>query len=210
MQPSLQEPNGRVLLRQMNDLWNQPSLEIWKNTLESYREVIDAQGVRRLPELDAWYRNELPGIAGVRNPASVVLEELVKITEWKMARGVWRARNLALVKGNSAEDVERVSAEAFAKIPDPTAPIKILSTLAGVGPATASAVVAAARPDIYPFFDELVAAQIPQAEAVTFNLKYYAWYAEALRGRAQKLGDTWTPAMVEQALWANSGGKVKS
>jgi hypothetical protein len=125
-----------------------------------------------------------------------------------MARGVWRARNLALVRGNPAEEVQRVSSDAFAKAPDPATPIKLLSGLAGVGPATASAVVAARHPDRYPFFDELVAAQIPQAPTVKFDLRYYTWYADALRDRAEQLGQPWTPVRVEQALWANAGGKA--
>lgn len=173
-----------------------------------YGDVIASQGVRRLPELDRWVHDEFPRILASRDPGFVTLEELVKITEWKMARGVWRARNLVLIRGNEPGEVQRVSTEAFASVPDPKAPIKLLSTLAGVGPATASAVVAASHPEVYPFFDELVAAQIPGGEAVTFNLKYYAWYAEALRERASELGDDWTPARVEQALWANSGGKA--
>ncbi|MGI8905716.1 MAG: hypothetical protein ACR2IE_04410 [Candidatus Sumerlaeaceae bacterium] len=192
----------------MKTLWADPSAERWAEVLRSYSSVVEAQGVRRLPELDQWYRNELPAILASRKVAYVTLDELVRITEWKMARGVWRQRNLVLVRGNAPEAVQRVSTEAFAAVPDRTAPVKLLSTLAGVGPATASAVVAAHHPVVYPFFDELVAAQIPQAEAVTFNLRYYAWYAGQLRGRAEKLGDDWTPARVEQALWANSGGKA--
>lgn len=192
----------------MYDLWTDTSSTRWREALHSYPDVIAAQNVRRLPELDEWYRGELPSLIASRDPAFITHDELVRITEWKMARGVWRARNLVLVRGNPAEEVQRVSAQAFQKVPDPTAPVKQLSALAGIGPATASAVVAASHPAVYPFFDELVAAQIPQAEAVVFNLKYYAWYAEALRARAKQLGGEWTPGSVEQALWANSGGKT--
>ena len=133
--------------------------------------------------------------------------ELVRATEWKMARGVWRAPNLVLVRGTDAADVERLSAEALAAIPDPKKPIATLATLAGVGPATASAIVAAAAPADYPFFDELVAAQIPALGKVAWTLGYYVRYANALRERARELGD-WTPVMLERALWANVGGKA--
>jgi hypothetical protein len=35
----------------------------------------------------------------------VTLEQLVQVTQWKMARGVWRARNLELVKNNAQSDI---------------------------------------------------------------------------------------------------------
>jgi hypothetical protein len=134
---------------------------------------------------------------------------MVRVTEWKMARGIWRPRNLALVRGNDPAEVERVSTAALARIPHPSEPIALMSKLAGVGPATASAVVSAAAPEVYPFFDELVAAQIPGLGQVTFTPKEYARYADALRERAAALGHGWSPVDVERALWAHVGGKKK-
>jgi hypothetical protein len=189
-------------------LWSSDSLEDWQRALESYENVIAEQGVARLPELDRWYRHELPGTIAARQPAHVTLDELVRLTQWKMARGVWRARNLALARGNAPELVVETSAAALAKTPHATAPIAGLAQLAGVGPATASAIAAAAAPGVYPFFDELVAAQIPQSGKLAFTLGYYARYAAALRERADRLGHRWTPVMVERALWANVGGKA--
>ena len=186
----------------------EPTAARLRAALERYDEVIAAQGVARLPELDAWYRNELPGAIAARDRAHVTHAELVKLTEWKMARGVWRAPNLVLVRGNDARVVEKTSAEALAKAPHPTAPIKTLATLAGVGPATASAVTAAYAPDVYPFFDELVAAQLPELGKVAWTLGYYAKYATALRERATKLDGDWTPAALERAMWALVGGKT--
>lgn len=192
----------------MAALWSSDSLEDWQRALESYENVIAGQGVARLPDLDRWYRDELPETIAARQPAHVTRDELVRLTQWKMARGVWRARNLALVRGNAPELVVETSAAALAKIPHATAPIAGLAQLAGVGPATASAIAAAAAPDIYPFFDELVAAQIPHSGKIAFTLSYYARYAAALRERAAQLGQNWTPVMVERALWTNVGGKA--
>jgi hypothetical protein len=166
--------------------------------------------VAKLPELDRWYREELPAAIAARNAGHVTHAELVRLTEWKMARGVWRAPNLVLVRGNIAETVVETSREALAKIPHPTAPIATLATLAGVGPATASAVTAAVAPALYPFFDELVAAQVPGLGKVAWTLSYYGRYAAALRDRATALGATWTPVMVERALWSSVGGKTGS
>jgi hypothetical protein len=192
----------------MSALWAATSESRWRDALRRYPGVVARQGVTRLPDLDLWYREELPASVARRRPRSVTLAELVKLTEWKMARGVWRAPNLVLVKGNDAELVKTTSAAALASAPHPTAPIATLAKLDGVGPATASALAAAAEPSSYPFFDELVAAQVPELGTVKWTLGYYAKYAEALRERARALGGDWTPVLVERAVWASLGGKA--
>ncbi len=159
----------------------------------------------RLPELDRWYREELPGLAA---RGHLEHAELVRLTEWKMARGVWRAPNLALVRGNDPAAVAETSAAAFAAVPHPTAPIATLSKLKGVGPATASAAAAAVAPEVYPFFDEIVAARFPELGAVAWTPAFYARYADALRAASATLG--WAPAALERALWSHAGGKAGS
>ena len=189
-------------------LWTSTSAKDWRAALDAYGDVVSTQGVARLPELDRWYRDELPSLVAARRAPHVTLPELVRLTEWKMARGVWRAPNLVLVRGNAADEVVATSTSALAAIPHPTTPISALAKLAGVGPATASAVAAAVAPDVYPFFDELVAAQVPDLGKVAWTLGYYRRYAEALRQRAAALGGGWTPVMVERALWSHVGGKA--
>ena len=189
-------------------LWTSTSLTDWNEALDRYEAVVALQGVKPLGALDRWYRDELPGTIAARRAPHVTHAEIVKLAEWKMARGVWRARNLALVRGNDAKLVAQTSTDALAKIPHPTAPITALAELAGVGPATASGVVAAARPDLYPFFDELVAAQVPKLGAVAWTTGYYRRYADALRERANELAHGWTPVMIERALWSHAGGKA--
>ena len=192
----------------MPDLWSSSSAADWRRALRAYEEVIGAQGVESLPELDSWYRTELPAAIASRAERHVTHEELVHITRWKMARGVWRARNLVLVRGNDPAVVLDTSRAAIAKVPHPTAPISGLAQLAGVGPATASAVMAAAEPGIYPFLDELIAAQVPGLGEVAYTMKYYGLYADALRDRAREVGGEWTAVDVERALWATAGGKA--
>jgi hypothetical protein len=192
----------------MTDLWSSNSVKEWRAALDGYDAVIERQDIPRLVPLDRWYRDELPEAIASRRSPHVTHAELVKLTEWKMTRGVWRARNLVLVRGNDPDDVKDASTAALAEVPHPTKPIARLAKLAGVGPATASAVAAAAAPGSYPFFDELVGAQVPGLGAVAFTLGYYARYADALRQRASRLGEAWTPVMVERALWANVGGKA--
>ena len=194
----------------MADLWQDRSVTAWRRALDAYSAVVSRQGVAKLAELDRWYQDELPGTIGARRRVHVTLDELARLTEWKMARGEWRARNLVLVRGNDAEAVKSATAEAIALAPEPRKPIARVAELDGVGPATASAVMAAARPDIYPFFDELVAAQVPGLGKLGWTIGFYVKYAAAIRERAATLGGGWTPAMVERALWSNVGGKAGS
>lgn len=191
-----------------SNLWSSTSQDAWLAALDAYEGVIANQNVVKLPDLDAWYRDELPSAITRRKTPHIVHDELVKLTEWKMARGVWRAPNLVLVKSNALDLVVALSSEALGKVPHPTAPIATLAKLDGVGPATASAVAAAFAPAVYPFFDELVAAQIPALGRVAWTMGYYGKYAAALRERAKELGADWTPVTVERALWANVGGKT--
>ncbi len=192
----------------MTALWSTRTSDAWHAALETYPSVIDRQGVAKLPDLDAWYRDELPALIASRRLVHITLAELISLTEWKMHRGVWRAPNLVRVKNNPPDTVIEVTVRGLARCPYPTQPIGEIASLDGVGPATASAVVAAFLPNVYPFFDELVAAQIPDLGPVKWTLGYYAKYAEHLRARAAEIGAAWTPVMVERALWAAVGGKA--
>ena len=194
-------------------LWASNKCADWHDALDRYADIIAMQQVNGLVELDAWYRNELPARIAKRSPAHITHAELVNVTKWKMKRGVWRERNRLLVEGNAPALVKKISMDAFAAIPDPRKPVDLLSQLAGVGPATSSGVLACVAPSIYPFFDELVAAQIPRLGKVAFTAAYYQRYAEQLRQRTERLQKscahhTWTAHDLSQSLWSASGGKI--
>ncbi len=195
------------------NLWKSEDCVDWQAALDKYPEVIRAQQVRGLAELDAWYQSSFPKRIAGRRPAYITRAELEQVTTWKMKRGVWRERNRLLLAGNSPALIKKTSREAFAALPDPRKPISMPSGLAGVGPATASAVLAGYSPALFPFFDELVAQPIPHLGVVAFTAAYYQRYAAALRQRAARLnerceGTVWTAHEVSQALWAASGGKI--
>src|SRR5438309_3549046 len=195
------------------NLWRTNSCDAWQTALDQYADTVREQQVNGLAEIDAWYREQLPARIATRRPAYITLAELEHLTVWKMKRGVWRERNRLLVRGNSSATVRQVSRAAFAAVPDYRKPVDLLSTLAGVGPATASAALAAYAPAVYPFFDELVGAQIPGLGKVAFTAAYYQRYAATLRQRAAQLIERcpdreWTAQDLSQALWAHSGGKT--
>lgn len=194
-------------------LWQAQECADWHAALDGYTSVIRAQQVNGLAELDMWYRTELPAVLAARKPPYLTRDELERVTKWKMKRGVWRERNRLLVISNDAATVKRTCKQALEAVPDPREPVTLLSTLAGVGPATASAVLASYAPAVYPFFDDLVAIQIPSLGKVAFTPVYYLRYAAALRERAAQLNAgcrhrEWTAQELSQALWAASGGKV--
>jgi hypothetical protein len=197
----------------MRDLWADDSCAAWSRALAGYETAIAAQGSDLLTRLDPWYRETLPGLVAARAEPFVSREELVKVVEWKMARGVWRARNLHLARANDDQTVEAASRAAFAAADEQRKALRLLGELRGVGAATASAVLAAHVPDRYPFFDDVVAAQIPGLAVGDFSVKSYLAYAEALRERAARLAacqeQSWTAHLVAQALWAHAGGKLR-
>jgi hypothetical protein len=183
--------------------------------LAAYEVCVSAQGSTLLQERDAWYRLELPRLLGERSEPHITRQELIRLVEWKMARGIWRARNLHLARSNSDDEVQQASGAAFAAVPDLRSPLKLLGRLKGVGPATASAVLSAYRPDLYPFFDDIVAAQVPGLRIGEFTPKAYVAYAVALRERAELLAaacphSSWSAQRVGLALWAAAGGKSPS
>jgi len=195
----------------MKDLWTDRDCAAWAHALAAYAVVLAAQGDGRLVELDTWYHGPFAAALAERAPPGLRVAELAQVTAWKMRRGVWRERNRQLVAGNDPPAVEQAGREAFAAVPDPRRPVAILSRLAGVGPATASAVLAAYRPDLYPFFDEAVALQIPLLGPVRFTAAYYAAYADQLRAQAATLTaactpTAWTAQAVGQALWTHAHG----
>ena len=197
----------------MSDLWSSSDCGAWAEALCSYPLAVAAQPSELLHRRDPWYRQELPGQIASRPEPFITREELVWVVEWKMARGVWRARNLHLARSNSPEAVESASRAAFAAMPDQRSPLRLLGALKGVGPATASAVLAALGPDRYPFFDDVVAAQVPGLVVGEFTMKAYLAYADVLRTRAGELvamcpEPEWTAQRVGLALWAHAGGKL--
>ena len=205
-------------------LYNSNDCARWQDTLAQYNALILAHNINELTDIDAWYQNKLPGLIAARNPAYVTKDEFLEILRWKMKRGDWRETNRLRIVNTDARVIKKHAQDAFAAARElsadiPTAskeykkPIQLLSELDGVGPATASAALAAYRPDLYPFFDEWIAKQIASLGKVAFTPSYYWKYADALRDKAEtlraKCGDEWNAHRVGQALWVASRGKLK-
>ncbi|TSL82519.1 hypothetical protein Baya_6618 [Bagarius yarrelli] len=117
---------------------------VWRGVYEKYWAVVEAKaaGKRRnsekLVELEKWYQEELPALILARTERSLTHSELVKLMEWKLTRGKFRPRLKQLISSNSKETVLLCTKKAFAILPDVQSAIAELSTLKGLGPATAS------------------------------------------------------------------------
>ncbi|KAM4025981.1 uncharacterized protein ACNLHF_026389 isoform 1-T3 [Anomaloglossus baeobatrachus] len=179
----------------------------WQRVSDLYWEVVATKAAKqkRLLDLDKWYQEELPAIMAARPQKLLTLEELETLMEWKLTRGKFRPRLKQLVSGNSAGTVESCSRKAFQLLPDVSAAIEELCQLKGIGPATASAVLAAGAPDVAAFMADEAVESAPGLTPIQYTAKHYLRYLEALQLKAEALNtaseEQWTPHRVELCLW---------
>ncbi|KAJ4845177.1 hypothetical protein Tsubulata_013700 [Turnera subulata] len=183
-------------------------LNLWKEALSAYPSRIQALNKPNLLSLDEFYRIQLPSILHQRNPNPyITTPELAKLMQWKLSRGKWRPRLLDYVSSLDEELVKSASEKAFASLPDLSKAVNELTVLKGVGPATASAVLAAFAPDVAPFMsDEALEAAGGSRD---YTLKQYLLFVDKLQAKAKELsanGESFTPSDVERALWSSAVG----
>ncbi|XP_051149717.1 uncharacterized protein LOC127264302 [Andrographis paniculata] len=179
---------------------------LWREALASYESVLETLGKPNLISLDEFYRNELPNLLHHRNPNPYIAkDELARLMEWKLSRGKWRPRLLSFVSSLNDAVVKEASGKAFASLPDISKAVSELTVLKGVGPATASAVLAAYAPEVAPFMsDEAMVSVI--GDSKDYSLKRYMIFAEKLQAKAKELStpeDVFTASDVERALWSS-------
>ncbi|KAL3514348.1 hypothetical protein ACH5RR_027065 [Cinchona calisaya] len=180
----------------------------WKAALSSYKSTIESLNKPNIISLDDFYTNELPQLIKGRNPTPyITTDELSKLMQWKLTRGKWRPRLLDFVSSLNDDVVKSASRKAFEALPeDVSKAVKELTVLKGVGPATASAILAAYAPQITPFMsDEAMEAAIGNTKEYT--LKIYLAFVKKLQAKAMELSseeDPFTPSDVERALWSSS------
>ncbi|KAJ0967714.1 hypothetical protein J5N97_024631 [Dioscorea zingiberensis] len=179
----------------------------WKEALFGYEANLESLRKPDLVALDAFYRRELPLLLRGRDPDPFITKpELRRLMQWKLSRGKWRPRLLDFVSSLDEALVETASRKAFQCLPDLSKAISELTVLKGVGPATASAVLAAYAPEVAPFMsDEAVVATMGSLK--DYSLKQYLAFAVKLQNKAKELseeGDPFTPSDVERALWSSA------
>lgn len=189
--------------------------EQWSYVLSQYKEVLKARaalrtkkgGPEELIRLDTWYQEQLPKIIQSRKPPHILHEELTQIVKWKLMRGKFRPRLMDLVRINTESAVLTASKKAFRRRPSELSQaITALTNLKGVGPATASAILAAAFPDDVPYMADESMLSTPGIEATDYTLAEYLNYAEHIKACSDRLRAAdpdyhWTPHKVEMTLW---------
>uniref|UniRef100_A0A8C8S243 Uncharacterized protein n=1 Tax=Pelusios castaneus TaxID=367368 RepID=A0A8C8S243_9SAUR len=181
----------------------------WRTVFDIYGDVLKVKGSKqkKLAELDKWYQEELPLAIAGRKEKYLTQGEVVKLMEWKLARGKFRPRLQQLVATNSSEMVESCTRKAFQLLPDVAAAITELSQLKAVGPATASAILAAGVPETVAFMADEAMESIPGLTPIQYTLKHFILYLDKILLCVKKLNQVdsetvWTPHRVEICLWA--------
>jgi len=183
--------------------------------LSKYQDALQAKADSKnskseiLIKLDKWYQNELPKkIKSRGKEAHLTHEEIVQTIKWKLARGQFRPRLKDLIQMNTPRVVMQETKKAFraiAKKNDLEAAVSALSNLKGVGPAMASAVLAAGAPEIAPFMADELLLSMPEVEGIDYTMKEYMKLVEKTNECVSRLnaqGGSWNPHKVELAVWA--------
>ena len=173
---------------------------------EAVKLVAKAAKKSELPALDEWLHEKF----AKEEPPHLDLKILQKIVEWKLCRGKDRPMLRGLVKQNTNKAVQEAFASSMKSLDedDWQNAIKELANLRGVGPATASAILAPLKKGgkLCPFMaDEVL-------EAVTgkkreYTLKAYESMQKILASKTRELNKIsnsrhdWSANEVGTAIW---------
>lgn len=190
--------------------------EQWNYVLSLYKDVLKAKastrtkkgGPEELVRLDTWYQEQLPKIIHSRKEPHITHEELIQIIKWKLIRGKFRPRLIDLVRINTETSVFQMSKKAFRRIPKISSAINALTSLKGIGPASASAILAAAYPEHVPYMADESMLSTPGVEGTDYTLSEYLNYYEKIKICTNRLNSLdsetrWNPHKVELALWTH-------
>ncbi|XP_076826507.1 uncharacterized protein LOC143473414 [Brachyhypopomus gauderio] len=185
---------------------------VWRAVHGRYWTVVEAKAAvkgkssGKFLALEKWYQEELPVVISGRTEPSLTHSEMVKLMEWKLTRGKFRPRLQQLVGSNSEEAVLTCTKRAFHLLPDVQAAVAELSSLKGLGPATASAVLAAGAPGVAAFMADEAVESIADLRPVQYTAKHYLLFLQRMLDKTHELNKVsneqdWTPHKVELCLW---------
>lgn len=190
--------------------WDSPASE-WTTARSKYTSAVKAASAQRrkadLEHLEDQVFTKLPAGINSRKPRHIQLDELQTIVKWKLQRGKWRPRLEKLASSNSETDVVDESTKAFKllKEDDPKGALGALIELKGVGPATASAIIAIVDRSVVFMSDEVLIKVFGERK---YTMKVYLELLTKVKDKAGSLqkesGEEWTPRMVERAVYAST------
>ena len=177
------------------------------------------QCIKTLKKNDIWWHSEFGELMSTGGCCSK--EDLKKMLQWKWSRGKYRPGRTRFQDHNHNEDVKETTRQTL-KILSPldddneggelkpdeidaivTEAIQCAQSMPQVGPATATAILAAYVPKFCPMYaDESMESVGMYREPYT--CARYCEYAGLLRQKAKELGGEWDANMVADALFAAS------
>ena len=195
------------------ELWKSPDIAKWEELCNSYEDSrVIAQRLLKNSQIklshhsfiedDKWKEDNLPKDIAAKKV--ITLQQLERLMVWKLRRGQFRPTLMGLIRRNSPNCVEKVTRKAIALVEESIENIsdafKVLESLHGVGPATASLILSVILPDQVPFMsDEAMDASIGLPRSYT-NSRYVK-FQEALSSKAEELGNGWNVNLVEKILY---------
>ena len=202
-------------------LWKSDDPAEWRKALDAYPDRLAALNDPKLQELDAWFWGSLGDAIRARDPNRLTAPELVRVVEWKLARGKFRPNLVKFARAHTEATAGKATSEALKRFGSSSngddrnenknwlaACLAPLCDLKGIGPATASAVLAAATPLIPMMSDELIAVALPNATASQmYSMQRLQALVDKTRLKANKVG--MTPREVERAIFAEAARTKK-
>jgi hypothetical protein len=206
----------------------------WKDSLKNYEEALrlkvkskkNSAVKQEFIEINLWYVEEYPKIMEGRRESKNSLkgmfinkEELANIVMWKLNMGHFRPHFMKRVMENEDEFIQECSLKSFEeldklksvedKFAGFNSAIKCLSKLYGIGPTTATAILAPFH-DMVPFMsDEIIWFAFRNNSAkkrLSYDKKELHQVFELCKTQAELLnkedGLTWTSDKVQKAVWS--------
>ncbi|KAG6621880.1 uncharacterized protein IUM83_07441 [Phytophthora cinnamomi] len=191
----------------------------WAAAWAGYDAALASVQKSELEALDGWYLATFPPILRAREPEPFVRQqELQRLMEWKLKKGKWRPQLMKFVAGLGEREVEQTSRDAFKQLKagDLRAATEALCALKGVGPATASAVLAAYDESVPFMADEALEAVAGIIGPRKYTLPHFLSFSAQLRTKAEWLNEqraanddeqpVWTAQRVQLSLYAEAHG----
>ncbi|PSR83408.1 hypothetical protein BD289DRAFT_483335 [Coniella lustricola] len=179
------------------------SLQDFQDALGRYEELIDQvssskpakSGQKTLAELDRYRYLDAPSLfSSAPRRQAMQLEHIKTLVEWKLKHGKFRPTLMKLVTSNDeacAKEIVQSAVDRYKQDKDPQAAIDTLAKLKGVGPATASLLLAVHDPGNVIFFADEAFYWLccsGRKDTIKYNAKECRELQRASQSLAKRLG----------------------